>query len=333
MALKVGSALIGVKPEGTAYTFDVPTAADCFPAYDISVTPEGEEFDNPETTGNFGKAAGSPGPASMEISFKTLLHGQGGSAVGVPHMVDALKGAGCKAVFTPDTTTPTSIGFKPINTFDEGTGSTGTVSEYEHPAEAYSCIALIDGTQYAVKGAMSDLTLTWTLGQPIEAAFNFKGAYVDRVDSALLTPTGVSSEVAPMFIGASSFSIHGYAAVVEAFSISLGNVLAPLKDAKDTNGILGYTISDRRVTGTATLQDELVDTEDFYGAWRDGSEASLTSGALGDQYNRINFLASLIQYLAPSPSDRDKVAILEMPFRVNIAGGGAEGSDFVLTFD
>jgi len=319
--IRIGKSVVGIKPETVAdHTYNEPAAAEAFPAFDIQFSPDGELFKNPEATGHYGKLAGVPGAGLGQISFKVIMRGMGSVADVPPHFNQALMAAGLSETITG----ATNVIYKPASSFD-GNGTTG------NPAISYSVCAWHDGIKYAIKGAAGNVVFTWTMGQGVEAAFTFSGAYVDNEDEAVPTPVTVSNEVAPTFLDA-GFSVLGDEVCIESFSVDMNGVLARIVCANDANGVKGYAITDRTIQGTMNPNQELVADKDFLGEWRAGTVGALLHAALGAATNQITFNAPVVQYDTPGVGDREGIQILDIPFFINIAGAGAEGSDFSLTF-
>ena len=313
--IKIGSAVVGIKAESSDYTLNAPVAADAFEAFDITISPQGENFVRQETSSHFGKLDSLPSGAMMEISFKVSAMGTGATGpVTPPHWATAVKACGCRMVLSgADTHT-----FNPFSTFD-GAG--------DNPALSYSFAAWFDGVRYMAKGSMGNLVMTWAMGAPLELGFTFRGAYVSVADAAIVVPSGVSTEKPPQLLGA-GFTSLGFAAAIESFSIDLGNVLSNVIDANDANGIKGVTISDRRITGSFNPNMELIANEDFFGDWRAGTTGVLTTGLLGPAAgNQIQLVANRISYNAPPvPGDRESIQVVEIPFLAGVAAGAADGT-------
>lgn len=319
--IKIGTAIVGVKAEGTAYTLDTPVAADAFPAFDITVTPGGDNFQRLETSSHFGKLDSLPGPATMEIAFKVSAMGSGATAPTTqPHWAVSLQAAGFNFV-TAGAPVDTHT-YSPISVFDGAGGN---------PALSYSVGAWFDGVRYLAKGCMGNVVMTWAMGAPLELAFTFRGAYVATADAAILVPTGVSTEQPPQLLGA-GFAVHAFSAAIESFSIDIGSVLSNVIDANDANGIKGTTIADRRITGTFNPNMEKLADEDFFGDWRSGAIGSLTTGNLGPAVgNQLQLIANRAIYDAPpGVGDRQSIQILDIPFLAAVAAGAADGTDLDL---
>lgn len=331
MSIRIGKSVVGVRPESSAYTWEAPNATYAFAAYDINVSPGGDNFERREAQATFGKLAPIPGPATMEISFKV-------SAVGFddqpgltpPHFDQALRACGLRRESVGGAGTETKWLYKPWSTF----GTADTTTEF-YPAESYSVGAWFDGIFYQAKGCHGNLVISCVMGQPVELAFNFRGAYQGMINQAIVTPVGESTLTPPTFLGA-GFDIHSYAAEIESCTIDLGNQLANVIDANDANGIKGTTIADRRIVGTVNPNMTTTTDHDWFGKWRSGALGTLTWGPLGGLVtgdDQIEMSVSNVQYQVPSVGDRESVQILDLPFAVVVPPGSSEGDDFTLTFD
>lgn len=330
MPIRIGKAVVGVVAESPAFTYVAPDADDAFAAFDISVSPEGENYQRQESRGDYGKLDSVPAGATGEISFKVASFGSGATGPTTPPDHDvALFAVGMKREANPSASA-TSHTYKPTALFDGG--SAGTDPTVQQPEEAYSVAAWFDGIKYAIKGAVGNAVFTWTVGSALEIAFTFRGAYVATIDQAIVTPTSASTTVPPTFLSA-GFTVDGYAAEIEQLSVDLGNELGALIDANDPNGTKGFTITNRRATGSINPNMVLAATYNFFAKWRAGATFALSTGSLGPAAgNKIQLVVPRGQFNAPSVGDREANQILDIPFACGVAAGGADGDEFQLIY-
>jgi len=325
MSLKISKAVVGVKEEGTAYTFDAPAAAQTWPAFDISVSPSGDSYQRQESRQILDKQDEIPGPASMEISFKTLLVGSG-TAGTAPHFDHALLGCGMQEIVTAST----SVLYKPTSTFDGASSGTDPVTT--NPYEAVSVAVFEDGVRYALKGGQGTVKFVCKSGEPIVMEFLFRGAYVATADASVPTPSGVSTETPPTFLSASLTNIGSYSVAFESLEYDVANDVQLLTDANNSAGIKGAQIVDRRMVGRFDPEMVLVATDDAFGDWRAGTTGAISTGTIGSSGgNQMAFAAGRCQYRPPSMGDRNGFRTLDQEFAIVSASGASDGDSFSVT--
>lgn len=326
--IALSRAVVGIKPEASAYTFGAPVAADCYPAFDISISYSGDNYQRPETRDHFGKFDNIPsGSVSCEIGWKFLLVGSGTAGV-APHWDDTIKACG----FSETINIATNVTYKLSSTYD---GTSG------RPSQAYSVSVLerdvnnSGGTpcvRYALSGAMGTIKFTCEYGKPVVAEVSFKGSYVTVTDVASITPSGVSTSVPPRFLGTNFLSALGtYNSEFTQISYDMGNELGDIVDANysTTNGFKGTTITNRRPSGSIDPSFVRVATNDFFNQWRSGTTGAMSmSTTIGSAGNAIQITAGRCQYDTLKPGDRNGFRSLEAPFSIVTAVAAVDGDDF-----
>lgn len=327
MALKIAKAVVGVKEEAVAYTYGIPGAGECWPAFDISISYSGDSFQRTESRQILGKLDDVPGPASVEIGFKTIVVGSG-TAGTAPHYNHALRACGMQEA---DNGT-TDVTYYPWSVFDGDTSVTGP-PQLNNPFEAASVVVYEDGVSYGAKGCAGNVKFICKSGEPMVMEFLFKGAYVAVADTAIVTPTGVSTETPPTFLSAGLTTIGAASTPFESLEYDLGNDIQPVVDANDSAGVKGYTIVDRRMVGRFDPDMVLVGTDDVFGDWRAGTTGAISTGAIGTAGNRITFTAGRCQYRPPSMADRNGFRTLDQEFAIVTAAGASDGAEFSFMLD
>lgn len=319
--LRVAQAVVGVIKEAVAYTYSEPTVA--FPAYDINFTPSGDNYQRKETSTVFAKLPSLPGMGMAEIGFKIPMVGASAAGV-VPYYDVAMLAAGLSS--DDYTGPPEKIRYKPMTTFDGGTDAGPPA--ITRPSKAYSVSFWNDGVRYSLKGGMCNLIMSAKAGEPVELAFQFKGAYETVIDDAPPTPT-VSTLTPPRFLGA-TLSVHGASLVCESWSLDLGNVLSNIVDANDAAGIKGALITDRRPKIKVDPEMELVATHDFFAKWRAATSGVISWGTIGSAAgNVLAFNAGATIINPPSLSEREGMRTLDLEYDV-VSTSVTEGDEFYI---
>jgi len=326
--IALSRAVVGIKPEATAYTFGAPAAADCYPAFDISISYSGDNYQRQETRDHFGKLDNIPsGSVSCEIGWKFLLVGSGAAGT-APHWDDTIKACG----FSETIVGATSVTYKPSSTYDATSG---------RPSQAYS-VSVIErdvnnsgGTpcvRYALSGSMGTIKFSCKYGEPIVAEVSFKGAYQTVTDVASITPSGVSTSVPPRFLGSNFLSALGtYNSEFTSITYDMGNELGDIMDANfsTTNGFKGTTITNRRPTGSIDPAFVRIAVNDFFNQWRLGTTGAMSmSTTIGSAGNAIQINAARCQYDALKLADRNGFRSLEAPFSIVSSVAAVDGDEF-----
>ena len=241
----------------------------------------------------------------MEMTFTVEVKGSG--AAGTPPEFGAL----LRACGLDETVTAsTSVAYAPVSDGHEE----GTLYYYE------------DGSLYKLTGCRGTVSLAANVGEVAKLSFTMTGHVADPSDAALPAATYINTTPPPV-IGA-AFSVGGYAAVVSALSLDVGNTIATPPSMSAADGYGQVLITDRAVTGSFDPEATTVAVQDWVGDWQDGTTKAITTGVIGSAAgNRFALSIPQAWYSELSPGDRDGVRTREIGF-------GAAGDDaaFTLTF-
>lgn len=184
----------------------------------------------------------------------------------------------------------TSVTYKPVS----GTSEEGSLYYYE------------DGKLWKMLGARGNVTANLRTGGVGKLSFDLVGHLSGPTDAALVTPT-YDSTVPPALVGV-PFTVDSYAAVIEALSWDLGNVIAMPPSIGATDGYGEITITARDVNGTFDPEAVLVATKDFMGQFKSGAVMNLTTGVIGATAgNRYQVTMPAISYRDISPGNREGI--------------------------
>jgi hypothetical protein len=183
-----------------------------------------------------------------------------------------------------------------------------------------------DGALHKMVGCVGTMNLSAPSGIG-KLSFSLQGTYVAPTDTAL--PDAVLSSVVPPVVAGISLTIGSFTPVITALSVSLGNSIAKRQDINDENGIAGFVINGREVTGS--IDPEAATFAEFnpWAAWKAGTTAAI-SATIGDTPgNTCATSLPVCQYRTPSYGDREGVRTYDLTF---VARDDAGGPEFVLTF-
>lgn len=302
--------VILAKVESTYNTDPTPTAADdAVLVENPSWSDSGLRMvDRPAVTANIDTKQQIYAGSLKQVTFDVELKGAGSaySASNLPE-IDALMRA-CGYSSTVDTT-PSSetVTYEPVSTGHESC----TIYYYQ------------DGTRHILTGCRGNVSFSLETGNIGRASFTMTGHFSATTDTALPSPTYLST-VPPAIIGG-AFTIDSYAATIAALSFDMGNTIATPPDFNAADGYSEVYITKRDVNGSFDPEAELVATEAFEANFRAGSSMALVTGDIGStQYNQYHLSMPAVYYRSIAPGDRDGVRIFDMGFGAAISSGDDE---------
>lgn len=291
-----------IKQEATAGTAETLAAANVILTTDLpSWDPAVEMTERNAMTASLDSRGAVVGSRMGKISFKQYIRGTAAAPTGGNQSDFAIPFIGCGLGVTYSGTTPNEIGtWAPsvTNAEDNTTGSYCTVAIYR------------DGKQYLLHGAVGDLSLTFEVGKPILAEYDFTGILNTPTDVALLVPT-YPTVVEPPFLGA-ALTVQGFAtAKIKSLTLKLGNSIAMRPYPNTLTGFFTAQITGRKVTFSLDPEEELAATKNWFSEWLAGTTGSIATGIFpsnGTNYNQFSLTIPKAQYMKGGYADRDGVA-------------------------
>ncbi len=307
MPKQVKRELVLIKIESVQGTDSVPVAAtDAVLVEDIGWSYAGARMvERNPVKGTLGKFQSVYAGTLMEISFKAEIKGSG--ALGAaPEIGPALRACALGETIVAST----SVSYSPVSTGHESV----TIYFYE------------DGSLYKILGCMGNVNVNLPVGEIGMAEFTFTGHVVGPTDIAL--PTGTFDAVIPAAVIAGAFSAIGFAAVINALNMDLGNEVATPADFNASDGYSNVFIADNDPAGSFDPEATTIATKDFHGEWRAGTKGSIVTGTIGPATERYALTLPTSYYREIGPGDRDGLRSYEI-------GYAADGDDsaFTLFFD
>lgn len=281
---------VAIKIETVEGTKENLAAANVILASTAKFTPSQDAYKRNIASGSLSPFSTVPGARSATISFDVELAGAA-TAGTAPNYSAALRACGVGETIVAST----SVTYKPITT---GAPS-ATVAIYE------------DGKIKRIWGARGTCKISFPTGKPAIMSFTFTGADFEDVDGTLLTGVTYPALLPPVFMGV-TWSIGGYAAVINSMDLDLGNKLALRSSPASQSGYLSALITDRESTIKFDPEEVLAATNDFWAAWRSGSLVALNAAMGSAVGNRIGVTAPKVQYQTLSPGEREKLATLDI---------------------
>lgn len=244
------------------------------------------------------------GAKAGKIRWKQYLRGTTGAPADPANLADfTVPFRGCGVQGTVSGTTPNEqASYKPSTALitDITTGAPCTVALYE------------DGKRYLLTGAVGNCTLTFAMGSPTLADFEFTGVFSGvPTDTALLVPT-YPAIVEPPFLAA-ALSILGFtSAHIKQLTLDFGNKIILVPDPNSLVGGYAYAqIVDRAPVGSFDAEEVLAATKNYWNEWLAGTTGSITTGVFpsnGTNYNQFQLNVPKAAYVKVGLADRDGMA-------------------------
>jgi hypothetical protein len=233
--------------------------------------------------------------ASKAISISVTWECRGSGTAGTPPEVDALLQS-CALASTVEV--DTSVTYAPVST----------------PASHKSCTIYWyeDGLLHKAVGCRGTVSINMAANGIPKMDFSMQGIYVAPVDATLPSPT-LGTTIPPV-VNDAGMTIGSYTPVATSFELSLANQVEKRMDINAADGVAGYTIVDRKPTGSVDPEAELLETFDPWTAWQNGTTAALSATAGSTAGNITTVSVSAAQYQTPGYSDRNGLRTYSLPF-------------------
>lgn len=261
---------------------------------DPSITPlAGDTIDRRPFRQSLGASLKMLANQHVLVSFAVFVAGSGTAGTAPPYGT-LLRMCGLQETLTPDT----SAAYKPRSAGYES----GTIWFNE------------DGTKHALLGARGNARWEFQAKQFPRIVFDFVGLLVPAAAAALPTPD-FSAWQDPLPVSKTNtpaFTLHGYAAVLEALTINLGNQVVH----RDLVNSRSVQIADRQASGSITIETPPIATKDFFAA---ASASTLGALALthGTAAGNIAELAlPQVQVMNPRYGESDGISTLMMDLNI-----------------
>ncbi|MBC7963804.1 MAG: hypothetical protein H7Y05_12770 [Steroidobacteraceae bacterium] len=180
-----------------------------------------------------------------------------------------------------------------------------------------------DGVVRKLKGCRGTVSFSGKIGEPVFADFKFTGVYDGAPALAMVNPT-FEAAIPPVVLG-TTLTIDAYAAVVESFSVDMGNEISLRPSVNAVSGYLSALMTGRKPTGKLDPEMVLPATYDFYTKWTSGSAGVLSIGPIGSvNYNRITLSAPKCVYTKVGSGDRSGNQTADLDFALAMNTGDDE---------
>ena len=302
--------LILAKAESSYGVSPTPTGTDALLVSNLDVKPlELELKDRELIFGYYGNSEKLVGQRMVGISFDVELAGSG-TAGTAPRWGAVMNACG----FSENVVASTSVTYALVST-----GQTSVAIDF-----------YADGTRHLALGCRGTWSLEATAGEIPKIKFELMGIYQAATATSNPTPT-YALQADPVVFNSTNttpVAVHGYAACLEAFSLSLGNETPFRQLAGCTQRV---AITDRAPEGEVTIEAPALGTKDYFTAASAQTlgELSFTHG--GTAGNIVTFTAPTCNLGSPAYGESDGVLMLKLPFMPVPTSAGNDEFTLVLT--
>lgn len=297
--------LIAAKIEVTEGTAETLAAADAgILVFKPKADPDIAQYKRNPTRTTLSQMASVSGKRSAKISFSVELKGSGVAGTPPPILGVLLKGCG----FSETIVALASVTYKPASASIPSL----TIASYE------------DGVIKAIWGARGTVKITAKAGDVVMLDFEFTGADFSVTDGAMLAPT-YDNVVPQPFLNA-VFSLGGYPAIIGSFNADVANTVTLREDVSKGSGHISAVITNREPKGSIDPEMVTVATHNFFGIWRSGATAALSTVIGATAGNIATITAPAIRYSKVSDSDKSGIAGLGLDFDLCMSAGDDEMS-------
>lgn len=169
-----------------------------------------------------------------------------------------------------------------------------------------------DGALHKMTGCRGTVSMAASNNAIGKLTFTMSGLYVAPGDVSLITPT--LSAVVPPICTELGITIGAYTPVATSLSLDLGNTVTKRPDINAAEGIAGFIITDRTVSGSVDPEADTFANFNPWLAWKSGTTAALSATIGATAGNICSVSCPVIQYKAPSYGDREGIRTYDLPF-------------------
>jgi len=235
----------------------------------------------------------------LKITFSVEVRGSG--TAGTAPRIGALLRA-CN--FTQTVTPGSQVDYDPNSAQD---GESITIYFY------------LDGVLHKLMGCVGTFKIVAKANDPAKFEFEFTGLYAGTHPStvAFPSPTYEAPTLVPPIFRSAAFNLWGIGetnAIIENFSVDIGNEIKRRADANVASGIRRYFIGNRIIKGECDPEVIALGTYNPWTLW-DATTAGVITATIGNTAgNRVVVSMPNVVKDIPAYGDRESVAIYTIPF-------------------
>jgi hypothetical protein len=251
----------------------------------------------PKSDGTLGSDVGPPGAKYATLNLKNYQRGDGGT--GDPAWAASLY----PSVGMPSNTTNS---YQTSSTTTSWKGLSGAINR--------------DGKRRSIRGAMGNLKMNFTAGDPIENEWSFIGGYnANATDTAQLTGITYEEVTAPIFAKASAFTMDGSTAFkISKATLDLRTSPFARPDPNATGGYIGGWLENILPMITMDPEAVTVATKDWDAYLDAGTTFTVVFAAGTVTGNIVTTTCTLCQLTGPAKDqERNGVLVDALGMQVN----------------
>jgi hypothetical protein len=300
--------------EATYGTAPAMTGTDAILVSEIEVTPiELDLQDRELITGYLGNTEKVIGAQMSKVTF-SVEWAASGTAGTAPKWGRFLRACG----FAETIVASTSVTYLPVSTAMESVAM-----------RFYSGVGA-GATEHLIRGARGTAELDFSAGEIPRVEFEFTGLYTAAAGATAPVAT-FSAQAKPLAFNSRNtnpVSVHGFAAVLEEFSLELENEVVFRQNAGGSENV---QITDREPNGDLKIEAPLIGAKDFFAA-----VAAQTLGAVSFVHgttagNIITLSMPSVSFDGVEYSESDGITMLEIPYVANPTSAGNDEISIVFT--
>ena len=286
--------LILAKVETVVGTDAAPVpATDAMIVRDATIAIDVTQQERPIYLPDLSNAALRPGRKTVTVTFTAEVKGSGAQGE-APKIGTLLRGAGFA-----ETALALDAGFE----YDPISSNFESLTIYMY----------IDGLLHKVTGARGSFNLNAPAGEVALVNFTFQGNYVAPTDAAF--PAGaVYEDTLPPIVELAALSVNTLSACAQAFTVDVANTINPRLCVNAAEGVSGYNVTARSVTGSFNPEATLMATNNPFAALTAGTIGDFTA-TIGQEDNNQCVITGKTQYTGVTPGNRDGTLIWDIPIR------------------
>jgi hypothetical protein len=302
--------LLLAKIEGTYGSDPTPAGTDAVLVSNLEIQPLQLELKDRELIlGYLGNTEKVVGQRLVGLSFDVEIAGSG-TAGTAPKWSALMQACG----FSETIVASTSVTYAPVST-----GFKGVTLYY-----------FADGVRHKVTGCRGTWSMNLEAGEIPKISFEYTGIYNAPTDETQPALT-YSNQADPVVVNSANttpIEVHGYAACLESFSLSLANETPFRQLAGCTQQVM---ITDRKPEGEVTIEAPTIAGKNFFTAASGQTldEFSWTHGTTAG--NIVTFTAPTCNLGSPEYEDSDGIIMLKLPFMPIPTAAGNDEFTIALT--
>lgn len=304
MALKWRKTVILAKLETTYGTDASPTgAANAIQISEATVTPlAGDEVERGLMRETLGADPSIPVNSHVTCQFTVEIAGSG-TAGTAPAFGPLLRACAMAEVIDAGV----DVAYSPVSEDEE------SASLYFHK----------DGNLFKLIGARGNVTAELNANNLPVLNFSFTGLWTVPSAAAMPTSPDFSAFIAPLTVNKANtptFTLHGFSAVMTAFSFDLGNVI----NHRDRVNSAEVNFSDRKMSGSVTIEEPPIASKNFYAIAKAATldALQLVHGTVAG--NIVTIDMPKVQLKSPTQSNEDGDVMLGMSLTPTADAGDDE---------